>query len=126
MHGYRSLITMTIATVGLTAGCKPAASQDRHDKISLDVDGVTDATIGHEGTTRKLERSSLEDFARNWQAADRPMADKYLWDYTVSLTLKDGKKRVFLIKGAKVQEASWLTWHFDSASYAAGLWEKAR
>jgi hypothetical protein len=38
-------------------------------------------------------------------------ADKFKWDYTLTISLKDKRERVFLIKADKFQESGkWKTW----------------
>lgn len=40
-------------------------------------------------------------------------ADKFKWDYVLTISLKDKRERIFLINGSRFQESgNWKTWSF--------------
>ncbi len=76
--------------------------------------------------TKKVSKKQFVDFAQKWNNSKEQGADKFRMKYFVYLYLKNGTKRQFSIRDAKIQESGWLTFDIGDKTYFDKIWNKIK
>jgi hypothetical protein len=110
-----------------------AFAQDSNRKTIIDISQVSYIEIvkvkfsgSTTSQTKKLSKKQCLDFAQKWNVSKELGADKYRMKYFVDVFLKNGEKRQFSIRDAKIQEYSWTTFDIGGKLYFDKLWNEIK